>query len=280
MENRDRIVALLKYTSLGRDLSETDIQKLLEVGTVCDADTGHLLCVEGTPSDSLCVLLNGEAELLKNDATGNPLLLGKISQGETIGELGFVLNYPRLGSVRTTCPSLIFVLHRTEFDRLFSTSRVGVKLALRLCELAHRHLGHLVEKNDRFVRDYGDALTSLDRLRTAPPDTDTRPLRDTLTLEIDRLREQHHQLQQQLYPVHQPQKPKRRPNRKLQIALGSILGLGAIAGILYLIFEIDRLREEASEPPYPAVLPDISDATQCTGDGRYWYDEQCFDFSQ
>ncbi|MBP0001623.1 MAG: cyclic nucleotide-binding domain-containing protein [Cyanobacteria bacterium SID2] len=279
METQNRVSTLLKYTTLGRNFSDAEIQKLLELGTICEADTGSLLCVEGTPSDSLFVLLEGEAELLKNDSDGQQVVLGTVSQGETIGEIGLVLDYPRLGSVRTTRPSQVFVLHRTEFDRLFHSSRVGIKLSLRLSELAHRHLQTLVEGTSRLVADYAEALEALDRLRNMSPESDTLALREALAVQSDRLRQQQHQLKHQLFQLQTQREQTRTLNRGLQITLGVVVGIAAISTALYFSGAFDRLRRAISDSPHPTVRPEITEQSQCTGDGRYWYDGQCFDFT-
>lgn len=274
MEARDRLLTLLNRTQLGQAFSEGELQQLLEIASVSEAEAGSLLFVEGSPSENLWILLSGEGELLKNDTSGQTTSLEKVPAGVTIGELGFVLNLPQLASLRTTQPSLVFALHRTHFDRLVETTRLGSKLALRLTELAHKHLEQRLLQTANFLQDYQQALDSLYQVQTADPETtDLASLRANLASQSDRLSQNQSRLQQQLYPIVPHPVKSRRP--RVPLILGSVVGIGAIGAATYFSGAFNRIPQN----PPPFVIPNITEASQCTGEGRYWYDDRCFDLN-
>lgn len=288
MEARDRHLALLKRTPLGQTFSDPELQQLLDVASISEADTGSLLFVEGSPSDNLWILLQGEAELLKQDPSGQAIVLETIPAGGLVGELGFVLNRPQIASLRATQPAVVLALHRSHFDRLVSHSRLGSKLSLRLTELAHQHLESRLEQVAEFLQDYRQALDTLGKLQAVQPEGDRPPtqvqLHQHLAQQTDRLNQHQQRFQQQFGVLHPQAGKSRRPVRGFRL-LGSVVGIGAIGATAYFGGFVNARRGFGSvtSPPDnapPFVIPDVSDASQCTGDGRYWYGDRCFDLRQ
>ena len=55
----------LRQTSIGKTLSDEEANRLALVGSLKELATGTELLLEGAVSDSLLVILQGEAEILK-----------------------------------------------------------------------------------------------------------------------------------------------------------------------------------------------------------------------
>ena len=60
---------------------------------------GQVLFREGDPADSVFRLLSGTVDIIR-EVDGDPILLGTVSAGQFIGEMGVVENRPRNATAR------------------------------------------------------------------------------------------------------------------------------------------------------------------------------------
>ena len=60
---------------------------------------GHILFREGDPADSVCRLLSGAVDILR-ELDGEPVLLGTVGAGQFIGEMGVLESRPRNATAR------------------------------------------------------------------------------------------------------------------------------------------------------------------------------------
>ncbi len=72
----------------------------------------------GEPSDSLYVLLSGYLATLRADEDGTQRIVGRISAGETVGEIGLLSGRPRSATVVALRDSELLRVSRPLFDRL------------------------------------------------------------------------------------------------------------------------------------------------------------------
>lgn len=68
--------AVLKETSLGT-LSEGELNQVLAAGTVLEVPKGDIIIEEGESSDTLLLLLEGEAEVIKGKDAQQLAVCGK-----------------------------------------------------------------------------------------------------------------------------------------------------------------------------------------------------------
>src|SRR5690606_15280414 len=61
---------------------------------------GSSLFEQGDASDALYVLKSGSVGAFRNDAHGNAQLVGVVAAGETVGEVGMIVDMPRNASIR------------------------------------------------------------------------------------------------------------------------------------------------------------------------------------
>lgn len=88
---------------------------------------GETVVTQGEPGDAYYILLDGEADVFEDDpATGTPVLVNRLSDGDSFGEEALLADTPRTATVRMTTPGHLLVLSRTDFDRLIRPPMVGI----------------------------------------------------------------------------------------------------------------------------------------------------------
>ena len=79
---------------------------------------GASLFEEGDTSDAFYVLKSGSVGAFRKDDNGNAQLVGVVAAGETVGEVGMIVDMPRNASVRALRDSELLRLSREAFDNL------------------------------------------------------------------------------------------------------------------------------------------------------------------
>ena len=107
---------------------------------------GHILFREGDPADSVCRLLSGAVDILR-ELDGEPVLLGTVGAGQFIGEMGVLENRPRNATARAVSEVEVEILTPAEFlDEMAHSPRAARELIQRLSQ-------RLREADDRIVGD-------------------------------------------------------------------------------------------------------------------------------
>jgi CRP/FNR family cyclic AMP-dependent transcriptional regulator len=90
---------------------------------------GSILANEGEMSRSVYIILEGSAEILKEDGNGNQNVIAQVGQGTIIGEMGVFLDQKRTGTIRSD--SELIVLEFSNDNFLNALSRIP-ELSFRL----------------------------------------------------------------------------------------------------------------------------------------------------
>lgn len=98
---------------------------------------GASLFEQGDTSDAFYVLKSGSVGAFRDDANGQPRLVGVVAAGETVGEVGMIVDMPRNASVRALRDSELLRLSREDFDKLVNHHP---KAMLAMARLAVRRL--------------------------------------------------------------------------------------------------------------------------------------------
>ena len=92
---------------------------------------------QGDTSDAFYVLKSGSLGAFRDDANGQPRLVGVVAAGETVGEVGMIVDMPRNASVRALRDSELLRLSREAFENLVNHHP---KSMLAMARLAVRRL--------------------------------------------------------------------------------------------------------------------------------------------
>jgi NTE family protein len=130
--------ALLRQLPLFRHLDETALSALVAELEWFALPGGATLFDFGDASDALYVLRSGSLGAFKPDQHGTFHLEGLVAAGETVGELGLMIDQPRSATVRALRDSELLRLSRAGFktliasnpDAMLEAARVSVKRLL------------------------------------------------------------------------------------------------------------------------------------------------------
>ena len=114
---------------------------------------GATLFEYGDASDSLYVLKSGSLGAFKPDQDGAFHLDGVVAAGETVGELGLIVDQPRSASVRALRDSELLKLSRRGFENLVARHPEAMLVSARLAvkRLITRHSGALLSAPRTFA---------------------------------------------------------------------------------------------------------------------------------
>ena len=132
MLHRDEKVDLIKHAQLFAQCSKHELQEIAHLADEIDLREGKEMTREGDRGREFFVLLEGEADVVKDGHTINQL-----SAGDFFGEIALVSDTPRTATVTATTPVRALVIVDRSFRRLLKDqpeiqSKVLAALAARV----------------------------------------------------------------------------------------------------------------------------------------------------
>lgn len=115
-----RLRGFLAGLSLFADLPPETLDELTARAEVLALAGGTSLFDQDTASDALLVLRWGRLAAWRKEEDGQTRLLGQISPGECVGEVGLILNQPRSATVFALRDSELVSWSRSEFEQLIA----------------------------------------------------------------------------------------------------------------------------------------------------------------
>ncbi len=106
----------LLQVPLFRGCSKRDVAGLAKAARVEQIDAGHVVISEGAPSPNLYIILAGLAEVRRDGE-----FIANLEPGETLGEMGVILDEPRSASVKAMTPLELLVLDRSSLQEALDT---------------------------------------------------------------------------------------------------------------------------------------------------------------
>jgi len=114
--------------------SKRELRRLASEAHVEQIEPGQKLLSQGAPSPHLYVILAGTASVERDGAE-----VGRVAQGDIVGELGLLLDEPRNASVVATSALEILSLDRAGLQRaLDAVPGMGWTLLTTVAERLHR----------------------------------------------------------------------------------------------------------------------------------------------
>jgi len=109
---------LLAISPLFSPLSELDRNEVLKRFRVLNIPGETFVFKGGDPPDSLYLIKSGEVNIFTQDRHKKRVLLGTLGSGHLFGEIGVLLNRPRMAFAKTTRPTELLELSKRDFDDL------------------------------------------------------------------------------------------------------------------------------------------------------------------
>ena len=136
-----RILDILQHIELFEDFGEAEVVLLARYMLCYRAPAGSEIIREGQAGDFMVLLLDGEMEIVKQDARGVPVRIGLAGPGKTLGEMSLIDGEPRFASCLTLGDTAFAVLDRDQLIHVVSEEpKVGVKLLMELLLLLNQRL--------------------------------------------------------------------------------------------------------------------------------------------
>src|ERR1700759_245141 len=123
---------LLRRLALFRHLDEAALGAVAAELEWFAMPGGATLFDYGDPSDALFILQSGSLGAFRPDAQGKFHLEGLVAAGETVGELGLMIDQPRSATVRTLRDSELLRLSRAGFKTLIASNPEAMLEAARV----------------------------------------------------------------------------------------------------------------------------------------------------
>jgi CRP/FNR family cyclic AMP-dependent transcriptional regulator len=128
--NRERDI--LMSVPLFSELSKRHVKRIAELMDEERYHEGAKIVREGEDGDSMYVLVEGQAEVVRNDRTVDRLL-----PGDFFGEISLLDGGPRTATIVADTPITVYAIRRGPFNRMLSqepeiASKVLTALARRL----------------------------------------------------------------------------------------------------------------------------------------------------
>jgi len=81
---------------------------------------GETIFHQGDPGDSMYAVIDGEVEVVREEAAGKSTQLARLGPGQYFGEMALVSAAPRMATVRALTPVEVAVMGRMEFTALYA----------------------------------------------------------------------------------------------------------------------------------------------------------------
>jgi len=130
---------LIVNSSLGVELSDSEIDILSNAMHERGLSDGEFLFEDGTSDDSLHVILAGKVEVVKRTGDDSFASLAVLREGELAGELSFIDGAPHTVGLRALCETRVLSLTRDSFEEMIdSNPRLVYKVMRAVARSAHR----------------------------------------------------------------------------------------------------------------------------------------------
>ena len=144
------VLDLLKQVPLFADLSDDDLNWLLESAETVSLAAGSLLMQEGDPGDALYVLLDGEVKVTKRSGQ-QEVVLAVRGSGEMIGEMSLLERVPRSASVYAGRDSRLLKIGQDVFKQLVSIRPSAALAALRTVTARLRNTQAMLQQSEKMA---------------------------------------------------------------------------------------------------------------------------------
>jgi signal transduction histidine kinase len=120
----NRIDELLRTTlqKAFPEISEIEIEDLVEIGQVKAYPPGVTLCHEGKVESTFYIMIDGRVEVSKFINETTPRVLRPLMPGDFFGEYALIHEAPRMASVTTSEPTTVVEIYKDQFHKILRRS--------------------------------------------------------------------------------------------------------------------------------------------------------------
>lgn len=132
---------MLEKSQWASEFTWKEIENLARYLAIARIAPGATIFKEGTVGERMCILVEGNVNVVKVDAHGRHKVLTTITKGKAFGEMTLFDGEPRSASVLAAVPTTMLVLTRDNLEQLLDNHpRLGAKLLLKLGKVISQRL--------------------------------------------------------------------------------------------------------------------------------------------
>jgi CRP-like cAMP-binding protein len=106
-----------------------------------DVQEGDVVFLEGELGDYMCFVVQGALDVSKNGPRGGQKLLAVLKQGDSIGEMAVVDDFPRSANVIASQSTRLLTLSRRDFEALLQKEPdIGIRVLVALIRMLSGNL--------------------------------------------------------------------------------------------------------------------------------------------
>jgi CRP-like cAMP-binding protein len=138
-------VTSLQRIPMFKDVDIAKLKLIVLASQRASYRVGDRLLTEGERADTVFIILEGKANVMRNDGTGD-VRIAEVESGSVVGEMGVVLDKPYSGTIIAETPvTALRIDKRTFMDLLAQVPQLSLAL---IRELANR----LLETSNLYVK--------------------------------------------------------------------------------------------------------------------------------
>jgi len=162
MDN-EKIIEFLKNIELFKELSNYEIESLIDFITINTYKIGEYLFREGEPRKNLFVIFSGKVEILKRNSLLIEKQIGIFSEGEFLSEGALLDEYEHSTSARTLENSILFIIKRDSIETIIKEiPTTYAKLVSSIARVMSRRLRVAASQTAGFYLQYVSGRTRLE----------------------------------------------------------------------------------------------------------------------
>ncbi len=146
----DTVKGFLHNLELFSELSESDMDKLIELAEEVVLEQGDVLMEEGAPGDALYVVLDGDFEVSKRSGNQDVVLAVR-GTGEVLGEMALIEDLPRSATVTAARQSRILKITKEVFQTLIGSSPSAALSVLHTMSARLRNTESMLRQNEKMA---------------------------------------------------------------------------------------------------------------------------------
>jgi CRP/FNR family cyclic AMP-dependent transcriptional regulator len=145
---------LLDRTQWARDFDFQQVKLLAGYLESAQLPGGAVLFEEGAAETSMLIVVQGEVDILKTDASGRARVVVTLGTGKTIGELALLDGQPRSATARASGDVVLLRMTPKNFQRMQDeVPKLAIKVVIKIARLMS---GHLRQTTSRLSDSIGD----------------------------------------------------------------------------------------------------------------------------
>ncbi len=138
---RGQIIDMILSLPLFQDFEPKDVDLLSRFVKPCRVRANGVIFEEGETGDFMGLIVEGVAEVSKENSEHAPVKVSAEGSGRMLGEMALVDGEPRSATARFVKSGTILLLTKESFDRILSLHpHLGVSILLRLCRMLSQRL--------------------------------------------------------------------------------------------------------------------------------------------